>query len=210
MDVDTDAKPVSYCGPKIVDGKVVIVFNENELGTNAYEALELKSLLKTLNEAPGSERDGLSFAARTSIREDYTPNVAELLEKVGKQLGKEGAVKFEPGFEEAYAKLKAESQVKKTGLSKDWEGQMGSFIHSYFESVPSHMAWKNFEDDDLLQEGFLEEVSKGVIAFRIVDKLKYDSYCEVVLEDGTLFVQTTPQTWGSNTSDAAQKLVEQL
>lgn len=210
MDVDTDPKPVSYCGRRVVDGKLTIIFNENNLGTNAYDALELDGLLRALNAAEGSVQNGLSFAARNSIREDWTPKAADLQEKICTLLNKPGGIKLEPNFEDVFAKLKEESQVRKTSLDPNWERQMGSYIFNYMESVASNMEYQKFDDDDLLQEGFLEAVEKGVIAFRIVEKLKYDSYCEVVLEDGTLFVQTTTKTWGSNASYAAQKLVEQL
>lgn len=210
MDVDTSAKPVSYCGRQIVDGKLTIIFNANAIGTNSYDALELNGLLAALNAAPNSEKNGLSFAARTAIREDYTPKIGEVQDKINRLLGKEGAMKLEPRFEDAYEKLKAESQVKKTELRDDWERSLGSYVFSYFESVASRLEYEKFEDDDMMQEGFLEAVENGVVAFRIVDKLKYGSYCEVVIEDGVLFVQTTTKTWGSNAYYAAEKLVDQL
>lgn len=62
----------------------------------------------------------------------------------------------------------------------------------------------------MLQEGFNEAVDKSTITLRIVDKLKYAKYCEVVVEDGTLYVQTTVEQYGIAIPDAAAKIVDQL
>ena len=210
MDLD-EAKKNSYCGCTIVDGKLVILFAEGNLGTNINDALEKRKLLQALNEAPAAadNTSKISFAARDGIRQDYDPKIEELRKKIGVLIAKPD-IKLVPNFDEAFAKLKEESKRKKNELDKEWESRLGYYIYSYFESVESTMRYKEFEDDDMMQEGFNEAVDKGEIAFRIVDKLEYDSYCEVVVGDGRLYVQTIPSRWGSNASYAAQKLVEQL
>ena len=45
--------------------------------------------------------------------------------------------------------------------------------------------------DEMLSEGFQEAVSKNEVVFRIIDKLKYDNYCECVIEDGILYLQVS-------------------
>jgi hypothetical protein len=44
---------------------------------------------------------------------------------------------------------------------------------------------------EMLREGFLEEVSKSTMTFRIVEKLAKGSYCECVLEDGVCYIQVS-------------------
>ena len=115
-----------------------------------------------------------------------------------------------PNFDSLYAALLAESQKPGNKLYKKWQDQLGPFVLSYFDSVRNHLTYNKFASDDMLQEGFTEVVDKGVIEVRLVDKLKYANYCEVVVEDGKLYVQTTLEKYGSNINDAATKIVDQL
>lgn len=80
----------------------------------------------------------------------------------------------------------------------------------YFDGFVSQLNWQKFEDDDMLQEGFKEAVDKNEVALRIVDKLQQGSYCEAVVEDGILWLQSTPTRWGTNISNAAENLVDKL
>jgi len=231
MDVD-EAKKFSYCGCIVDDRKLVIVFNRDNLGVNTNDALTTKTLLGALNDAPPAEGNTskISFAARTGIREEYDPKIEDLRAKVAAMVGKP-ELKFEPNWDDAFAKLSAEKKRKGNGLDDDWESRLGYYIQSYFEGLEWMMRSQSFADDDMLQEGFNEAVEKAQVAFRIVDKLKYGSYCEVVVEDGVLYIQvsnrpdflptdalladnilaqTLADKWGSNASYAAEKLVDQL
>lgn len=210
MDVD-DAKRFTYGGVDVHEGNLRILFAPGNLGTNIDYALEKATLLKALNEAPApaGSSEPMSFSARTGIRQDYDPKVEAIRVKIGELIGKSD-IKLNPNFEDTFEKLKAESQVKKTELREDWQSSLGSYAISYFDGLVSQLQWQKFEDDELLQEGFQEAVSKGEIAFRIVDKLKYNSYCEADVEDGVLYLQSTSKTWGSNSSYAAEKLVDRL
>ena len=210
MDVDESGK-FSYCGGIIRDGKLVIVFNEKSLGTNISYALETKVLLDALNNAPAPEGSDskLSFAARTSIRQEWEPKAEELRKQVADVL-QNPDIKFSPNFEGQFEVLAAERKRKGTSLSEDWERSIGQYTFYYYESVLSYLKYGKFDEDDMLQEGFKEVVNKNDIAFRIVDKLEYDSYGEVVVKDGVLYIQCLPTTWGTNTSYAAQKILDQL
>ncbi|RYO84974.1 hypothetical protein DL766_008381 [Monosporascus sp. MC13-8B] len=55
----------------------------------------------------------------------------------------------------------------------------------------TQLKWQKSEDDELLQEGFYEAVSKGEIIFRIVDKLVKRLYSEPMIEDRVLYLQIT-------------------
>lgn len=212
MDLDEAGKN-TYNGCVIQEGgRLAILFNENNFGVNTNQALEEDKVLAALNNAPPAPgTDGgvqLSFAARTSVRTEYEPKIEAIREKIAKLLARDD-IKLEPNFETIFAQLSAPEAAGK--VDKDnYERQLGYLIREYFDGVAYHMDSQKFGSDDMLQEGFNEAVEKGVISFRIVDKLSYASYCEVVVEDGTLFVQTTLDRYGVNTNHAAEKLVDQL
>ncbi|KAK7931753.1 hypothetical protein PG985_002465 [Apiospora marii] len=212
FDVD-DAKRFTYGGVDVDDrGALRLLFAPANLGCNIDYCMERDTLLKALNNAPaapGAGEGAISFAARTGIRQDYDPKIEAIRSKVAELLAWP-EIKLEPNWEQVFAALKAESQIKKTELREDWQAYMGSMAISYFEGLVSQLQWQKFEDDDLLQEGFRDVITSGEIKFRIVEKLKDDSYSECEIEDGVLYLQSTAKTWGTNTSYTAQKLVDKL
>lgn len=50
------------------------------------------------------------------------------------------------------------------------------------------MKYLKVGEDDLIREGFNEAVEYEQARFRLVDKLKYDSYGECDIEDGVLYL----------------------
>ncbi|KXH55498.1 hypothetical protein CSAL01_05328 [Colletotrichum salicis] len=85
--IDLDDRPedarVSYCGVPVKEGGVLaLVFSEGNLGTNLNYAIETQGLLAALHAAPGSVA-AMSFAARTSVRQDYDDKIEETRKKVG-------------------------------------------------------------------------------------------------------------------------------
>ncbi|KAI8948149.1 hypothetical protein F4801DRAFT_558059 [Xylaria longipes] len=208
LDVDEQNR-FSSCGADVSEGQLRLVFAPDRLGSNISSCLDRDVLLKALNDAPSPDAAAMSFMVRTSIRENYDPKIDAIQKRVGELVGKPD-IKLNPNFEENFAKLLEESKQKKTGLNKDWQEYFGAWIRLYLEGLVSQLQWQKFEDDELLQEGFNDVVSKGEVVFRIVDKLQGDSYNESVIEDGVLYLQTTPKTWGSNIDNAASKLVDQL
>ncbi|CAK7217022.1 hypothetical protein SEUCBS140593_003064 [Sporothrix eucalyptigena] len=208
LDVD-EAGTNTYNGCEVKDGKLVILFNEKNFGVNTGQAFEVDKVLAALNAAPpapgGDGAPKLSFAARNSIRNDYEPKAEEIRQKIVKLLGRED-IKLEPNFEGLYATLSA----NKTKVDSDYESRMGYLVGEYFDGLAYLMQYQKFGEDDMLQEGFNEAVETGIITFRIVDQLKYGSYCEVVIEDGKLYVQSNLDRYGVNTGQAAEKLVDQL
>ncbi len=190
MDVD-EAKRVSYCGCEVRDGgRLAIVFRDDKLGTNTADALDGQALLRALNEAPpaAGSTSRISYAARAGIRADYEPKIEAVRQQMADMLARPD-FKLSPNFDEAFARLSEEKRRKGNSLGSDWETRIGPYTLSYFEGVASHMKSQQYDDDDMLQDGFNEAVDKAEVAFRIVDKLQYDSYCEVVVEDGVLYVQ---------------------
>ncbi|KAK3393360.1 hypothetical protein B0H63DRAFT_406549 [Podospora didyma] len=212
LDLEETTPPrFSYGGCDVLDGKFRILFVEGNLGTNIDYACQENTLFPALNAAPSPDNKPLSFIARNGIRQDYDPKIDAAIKQTAEMLGKTPAdIKFNPNFEDSFAKLTAASKVKKNTIRDDWESNLGSFTIKYFEGLIYQMNYQKVGEDDLIQEGFLEAVDKNEIVFRIVDKLKYDSYGEVVIEDGVLYIQSTAESWGSNIDYAASKLIDQL
>lgn len=201
---DQDPARFSYNGCEIKDGKLRILFNETCLGTNVDYALQENSLLPALNAAPSDKP--FSFHARNSIRQDYEPAIGAVKKDIADLLGKSvDEITINPNFEANFAKL----SESKPSL-EDWQERLGNFTLKYFEGLAYQMKYQKVGEDELIQEGLLEAVSKNEYALRIVDTLTYDSYGEVVVEDGVLYIQAKPDTFGTNIDYAAQKLVDQL
>ena len=209
LDVD-ETGTVDYCGPVFKDGRLVMVFNANELGTNSDEVLRSKKVLAALNEVPAAPGDGsLPFEVRMSIRSMYDPEIGDVQGKINKTL-KRDDIKLVHNFEAALPKLQAYSETPKQSLRNGWRGQVGNILYSYMDGIRHHLDGHKFGEDEMLREGFNETVPTGIIEFRIVDKLTYRPDCEVVFEDDKMYVQTTVESWGDNTSDAAWKIISQL
>ncbi|TGJ80326.1 hypothetical protein E0Z10_g8446 [Xylaria hypoxylon] len=206
LDVD-EKKRFSYSGNEVHEGQLRLLFSS--LGSNIGSALDRSVLVKSLNEAPGPESAVMSFMVRSDIRQNYDPKIEDIRARIGELVGKPD-IKLNPNFEENFAKLLAESKVKKTQLRDDWQENLGNFTKFYFQGLVGQLQWQKFEDDELLQEGFNDVIDKGEIVFRVVDKLEKRTYNEPVIHDGILYLQTTPQNYGSNIDNAAEKLVDLL
>lgn len=194
----------TYCGCDIESGIFRLHFHPDYLGTNINDAA--CSLPEAVSAAPQPEgAPALSYAARHSIKADYDSKIGGILEKCSKALQNPN-LKFEPGFEGLGAMLKKGKDVR-----DDWERNLGNFAIAYYESFLSALEYNKFGEDDLLREGFEENVPKGVVKLRIVEQLQLQSgYNEILLEDGAVVLQTTPKYWGTNTHDTAAKLVDIL
>jgi len=194
---------IDYCGTEVADGQLQLLFHPNNLGTNISNVAE--KLAKTLSTAPQpSGAPSLSYAARHSIKTDYDPKIAAVLETARKSL-QNHKLELQPDFDALGEKLMGSKDVR-----DDWETNLGGFALSYFESFVSVLEREKFGEDDRLREGFEEGVYKGVVKLRLVDKLTKEGYNEIVLDHGAVVIQTTPDNWGTNIYNAAEKLVDIL
>lgn len=201
MDFDEE-KTFSYCGCKVTpEGELAIVFSQGNLGTNIDHALEKSNLTKALNSAPPTSKP-MNHSARVSIFEDYEPKIGDVQEKLNKILGKE--IPLVPNFEDVYEKLS-----KSTDVRDDYPTNLGSFVLKYFEALNDYLTYQKFDSDEMLQEGLVEAIENNAIHFRIVDKLA-GSYCEPVIEDGIVYLQTTSANFGTNIHYVANGLVDLL
>ncbi|KAI1831280.1 hypothetical protein DTO006G1_7636 [Penicillium roqueforti] len=202
---------LKYNGVNFNDGNLRIVVTPKGLGVNIDSALESDNMKLGLNEAAAKAggQDDISYIARDNIGKKYDPVITNVKNRLEQLFGQ--PFELLPNFEDNFAKVKKESQVPGTKLPDSWETNFGATALEYFESLATHLDWNNFGKDDLLKEGFLESVDKGKVALRVVDKLEGSSnYNEAKIEDGVLYLQTKADTWGVNTNQASQKIVDLL
>lgn len=207
MDLDVDEK-FSYCGCKIDDeGKLVIVFGENYLGTNISDALTDEKLDQAVNEAPAlSEKPIGYFPARRDIRGQYEPEVGGVQDGLRELLG-DAELTFVPNFESNFAKIRA---AEEGGRDREWkEGNLGNFTLQYFKAFVEYLKSNSFGSDDMLKEGLLEVMEKKEVHFRLVDETK-KSYNETVVEDGIVYLQCKPSYFGTNIDQIAEGLIDIL
>lgn len=206
MDLEETTPPrFSYGGCDVLDGKLRILFVEQNLGTNLDYACQEDVLLKALNAAPSDAP--LSFTVRNGIRTDYDPKIAEVRAQIATLLGKTpDDITLNPNFDATFAKLSAANKKDDT----DWQRNLADFTARYFDALAYQMKYIKVGEDEMVQEGVLEAVSTNEYAFRIVDTLKYDSYCECDIEDGVLYLQCTAANFGTNIDNVAQKLMDRL
>ncbi|RDL38749.1 Uncharacterized protein BP5553_03089 [Venustampulla echinocandica] len=194
---------VNYCGCDIESGMLRILFHPNNLGSNLDSVAE--DIAKVVSSAPQpAGAPPLSFTARHSIKSDYDSQIGPILENAIKVL-QNPALKFEVGFDDLGRMLK-----NGEGARDDWESNLGTFARQYYESFVDSLISEKFGEDELLREGLAECVPNGSVRLRIVENLQKETYNEVVLEDGDLVLQTTPQYWGTNINDVASNLMSIL
>jgi hypothetical protein len=204
---ETSPARFSYGGCDVADGKLRVLFVESNLGTNVDYCCEAATLVKALNAAPSDAP--MSYVVRAGIREDYDPKIAEVRQLVAQMLEKpEDAVTLNPNFEANFAKMAASSG--NSSVRDDWQSNLANFTYRYFDALRYHMKNMKVAEDEMVREGLLEAVSTNEYVFRVVDKLSYASYCECVIEDGVLYLQCTPENFGTNLDDCAAKLMDQL
>jgi len=174
----------SYCGSDVQDGQLRLLFHPERLATNINDVAQ--KLAEALSTAPQPEgAPPLSYAARHSIKTDYTTQIVPVLTKA-QSLLQNPKLEFQPGFDDLGAKLKSGKDVR-----DDWETNLGRFALGYFEGFVDVLEREKFGEDDMLREGFEEGVPKGIVKLKLVDALKDGGYNEVVLDDGTLSIQVS-------------------
>ncbi|GAB1310702.1 hypothetical protein MFIFM68171_00912 [Madurella fahalii] len=206
---DADPPRFRTGGCDVRDGRLRILFGATGLGINIHHCLDESTLLGALNAAPNGAP--LSFAARNDIRNEYDPKIGAVRKEMAEMLGKaEEQITLNPNFEASFAALAAAAKAGNKDLRDDWEGNLGGWTLRYFEALAYQMKSIQVGEDEMVREGLLEAVSTNEYVFRVVDKLKYDSYCETDIEDGVLYLQCTPSKWGVNIDHVAQKLMDRL
>ncbi|XEV02213.1 hypothetical protein FSHL1_007500 [Fusarium sambucinum] len=196
-----DTKTISYCAVKVSsEGQLVIIFNEQNLGVNTSDAANNNNLTKALNDVPSPRP--MSFVARTSIKDGYNNSIGKIQEKLKEMLNQD--ISLVPNFEANFEKLKSSSDA-----DSGWERNFGDIHLAYFDGLVTQLEYEKFGEDDMLRDGLLEGMGKHTVYIRIVDQTKR-SYNEVVIENGILYLQTTPADFGVNTAQVASDIVNIL
>ncbi|KAF7369537.1 hypothetical protein MVEN_00283600 [Mycena venus] len=195
-------------GTAVVDGKLVILFKADGFGSNPHWALGEASLFPAVNAAPGSQP--MTFLARLGISKNYAEKADPAKKKFKDMLQKD--ITLDPNFEEVFAKLLEESKRPGNSIvdTPEWQLQFGRYVANYFDAMAYQMECLGFGTDEMLREGFNEGVESGVIKVRIVDALKRQRDCEVEIEDGVLYLQTTLEKWGWNPNNIGYNIGDLL
>ncbi|KAK2744944.1 hypothetical protein FQN57_004074 [Myotisia sp. PD_48] len=202
QDDDSDFK---YGGLEIKDGQLRMVFNENKFGFGISETSRyFEDAIKAAPSADGAPRSGINFTISTMIENDYPGGIEEIEQDLKDLTGLPDLV-VNPNWEHNASKLAA--HAAKTG--NDWWDQ--GFVQGvidYFEVIRDELRNNNWEGDDLKQEGFQDFVTSNEICVRVADRLKDpNADNELILENGVLYIQTTPDTWTRNTYGFAYNLM---
>lgn len=205
----------------VKDGVYCIMFRHDRLGYNqvlglcfiyAFDKLTAlqnwldDTMLPAIESAP---REGFSLSAKSSIENEYEAEVDETRDEINKLCGTEFTL--DPNFQEIY-KVLTEAGDKVN--DKTWQARIGQTVLSYFKGLKyqlerqgsSHFDLPSrskltrralgFKDDDMLQEGLQEIVESKTFKVRVLPKT--NSTTETVIEDGVVYLQTSPERWGYN------------
>ncbi|THU90582.1 hypothetical protein K435DRAFT_781165 [Dendrothele bispora CBS 962.96] len=190
-----DKAPTISC--EVRDGVFWILFHPTSLGYNCDYIGD--AMLAAIEAAPC---EGLSLRAKHSVDEDYESKIDELQEELGKLIGMPD-VTLDPNWDENFKALK--EGVKDEG----WQTSFGRAVFDYFEGFKSQLGYQGFKDDEMLQEGLADVFSSKKIVLRVLPKIK-KSYNEAVIEDGTVYLQTTPSNWWVNVSQTGEGFIDLL
>ena len=206
----TNDPSIEYTGCDISDGQFRLLFSRGNLGVNIDRAAE--DVASAINDAEVAMNNGdtatVGFHARSSIKADYEANIAQLQEEIQKTLALP-VLELVPNFEANFAKLAA-YRPENYDFPRDWQQQFGRHCLQYFEGFAANVKELGFAKDDLLQEGFGEAVERNEISLRVVEKLVKGEYNECSVENGVLYIQTTPRDWMANVADVGRDLINVL
>ena len=206
---------ISTAGCEISGGVLRLLFAKSRLG---YNTTSICSELSTAVNAAGvcsspSGGAALDFDAKSGIKKDYEPKIEEVRARIATIMAMP-TLTLIPNFEHNFAAISAwrasdEGQNDRM-FNREWQKRFGKVTIDYFEGFASKTDYLGFTKDEMLQEGFKDAVEKNEIGIRVVNKLAKGTYNECVIENGVLFIQTTPKYWWTNHRDAADKLLDML
>ncbi|KAG6864214.1 hypothetical protein C0991_011524 [Blastosporella zonata] len=183
----------------VKDGVFRILFHHTKLGYNQGDLREY--LLQAVESVP---RAGFSIIAKSSIEKHYNEEIEELTATIAEYLALPDVI-LDPNFEANYEALSAAK------ADKDWHDRFGKATFDYFnDGLKYQLERQGFKGDDMLQEGLAELLPSKTFQVRVVKKTKNNATIETILENGTVYIQMTPEKWWYNASDAGAGLVDLL
>ena len=192
-------------------GALALLFSSGNLGVNAaYSTDNLADALDAADVvANGGDVTVLGFHARHGIRTDYEPRIEGVKARVASALGLR-VLALTPNWEANYAML-AGYVPRNYHFPREFQKSFALFTYEYFEGFADVLEELGFGTDEMLREWFRDGVEKNEVAVRVVDRLKAgEGYNGCVVENGVLYLQTTPENWAVNIRDPARELVNIL
>jgi hypothetical protein len=172
----------------------------------------------------------LPYTTRRAIQTELEPAIAEFEQKFKQLFGKD--------FTAEYDVTAALTSVKAAYFAKDgaekWFGKWPRFVPEaigrYYTTLARRLEKDNFGRDDILQEGFIEAVTKAVVRFELVEELpvgvtvftpvspyslglgrqEKKAQHAVVLKDGVARIQTTANSFGNGLSSVGEDVEDFL
>ncbi|KAK7438590.1 hypothetical protein VKT23_017925 [Stygiomarasmius scandens] len=172
-----DKAPTISC--EIRNGVFVILFHYKRLGDHT-EHLDISGVIKNC------PHQVLSTKAKSSIEQFYDSKVEEVVGIMRKILGMLD-LELEPSFEANFIKLEAAN-----GKDTWWEQHFGQKTIAPFESFKNELIYQGFRKNDQLCQVLVEQLTAKKIVFQIVDELETRRGYGIVIEDGVLYLRTTP------------------
>ncbi|KLT41917.1 hypothetical protein CC85DRAFT_286008 [Cutaneotrichosporon oleaginosum] len=163
MDVD-EAEKYLYCGPLVKDGVLYIVFRSDRLYVNLDDGLDPIKLTRALSETPAASAATLSPTVKVSIAKNYDPKAEQLRVAVAEAVNVPD-LKLVPNFEHNYGAMKA-AQAAGVSVRSGWEDALARATADYFAELASQLKRHKIATDDILQEAFVDVVSKREVVLR--------------------------------------------
>lgn len=191
-----------------------LLFDKKNIGSNIPSVCNdlstaVNNAGKSSNPAAGGGASTLDFDAKSGIKKDYDPKIDSIKAKLQSILGLP-MLDLHPNFERNFAAIAAWTEAGNSG-QREWQKMLGAETLRYFECLVSTLEDQGFGKDEMLQEGFQETVDKNEIELRVVEQLrKKGEINECVVENGVLYLQTTPENWTYNCRDAGKEIVNLL
>ncbi|MCJ1475706.1 hypothetical protein MMC13_004369 [Lambiella insularis] len=182
--IDTEDK-VGIVGCDVKEGILRILFKDVYIGSNVTQSLaKLQASIEAAGYPAGADAPALPLETRMNIRDHYETKIGEVQSKLAKEL-EIPDIKLTPNFEINFAFLKKNPP---DSMVRDWEKIFGQSTLTYFGGLADTLENLKVAQDDMVQEGIQEALSKGEISLRLVDKLVNRTYNEVIFEDGILYI----------------------
>ena len=189
-----------------------LLFSHSNLGVNIPRAAENLALAvndAATHSAKTTTKGGFSFLTNDSIQSYLEPNIPKLTLRIQSILGWPDR-RLKPNLVDTHIRL-TNYVPDSYDFPRDWEVRFSQTICGYFEALVAHIERLGFANDEMLQEGFKQAVSKGEIGVRVIALLVGDRTAnECVIEDGVLWLQTVPRYWGGDVGYIADGLMEVL
>jgi len=148
-----------------------------------------------------------TLLVKKGIKVDYDPEIAKVKAEIATVIGiPDAELKIDPNFAANYAFLLAQGTQANSG----WQPNLGKATMDYIRATLNQLTSQGFKADDMLQEGIQEALTEKTIRVAAVDKLDKKDTNEAIFKDGILYLNATPDSWGSWCSSMGDGIINLL